>query len=426
MLALASDIIPNLSGTCEPIVVRGTAALTTLAVNGADPDSLAEMIDVSGASPGAKLYDTAIAYQLAFRRTEGLGLQDDALAASQLYRVQRNDVGGDAVRLLALMAPGDLMVNTPLDFITNHLNVKLDLLFLLPGRELPAVIPDHDVMFMAASEADPAVRARMTHLFKAWPRPVLNDPSFLPMLARDTLSEILAGVPGLLNPLAVEVSLTRLKRLSYGDESVSDFLPGCTYPVLIRPAGSHAGIGLKKIDSPAGLASYLLFSFAKSYFLTAFVDYRSPDGLYRKYRIAFIDRQPHLCHMAASQDWMVHYLNAGMTKCASKRADEAHAMVEFHTAFAARHRHAFDALHSWLPFDYYSIDCSELSDGRLLVFEADTAAIIHAMDPVDVFSYKRPHMQGVFEAFGDMLHRCRGRCFNKYDSVVVPLSLDVS
>ena len=101
-------------------------------------------------------------------------------------------------------------------------------------------------------------------------------------------------------------------------------------------------------------------------------------------------------------------------------------MVEFHTAFAARHCHAFDALHSWLPFDYYSIDCSELSDGRLLVFEADTAAIIHAMDPVDVFSYKRPHMQGVFEAFGDMLHRCRGRCFNKYDSVVVPLSLDVS
>jgi len=148
-----------------------------------------------------------------------------------------------------------------------------------------------------------------------------------------------------------------------------------------------------------------LFSCAPYYFVTAFVDYRSADGLYRKYRVAFMDRQPYLCHMAVSQNWMVHYLNAGMTESADKRADEAQAMMHFDATFAARHREAFTALHERLPFDHYSIDCSELPDGRLLVFEADTAAIIHMMDPEAVFPYKHLHMRRVFAAFGDMLRR---------------------
>ena len=58
-----------------------------------------------------------------------------------------------------------------------------------------------------------------------------------------------------------------------------------------------------------------------------------------------------------------------------------------------------------MPFDYYSIDCGELPDGRLVVFEADTAAIIHLMDPEEMFPYKHVQMRRVFDAFGAMLCR---------------------
>ena len=51
------------------------------------------------------------------------------------------------------------MLNTPLDFITNHLDVRLDLLFVVPDTPLPATIPDHDVAFFAVGEAD-AARSR--------------------------------------------------------------------------------------------------------------------------------------------------------------------------------------------------------------------------------------------------------------------------
>ena len=102
---------------------------------------------------------------------------------------------------------------------------------------------------------------------------------------------------------------------------------------------------------------------------------------------------------------MVHYLNAGMTESADKRAEEAYAMATFDTGFARRHAAAFDALHERLGFDYYSIDCAETRDGRLLVFEADTAAIIHMMYPPDLFPYKQPQMRKVFAAFEAMLRR---------------------
>jgi hypothetical protein len=45
----------------------------------------------------------------------------------------------------------------------------------------------------------------------------------------------------------------------------------------------------------------------------------------------------------------------------------------------------------------------------LLVFEADNTAIVHDMDPPDIFPYKVPQMRKVFEAFAAMLHRRAGR-----------------
>nr|WP_294519679.1 hypothetical protein [uncultured Rhodopila sp.] len=394
-----SDTIPALDDRLVPPLVLGTADLTGFAYQDNGYDSLVERIGQSRTgsradAEAARLYDTAIACQLAFRRAEGLDLQDHALDHAQIFRVRAG--AHKPLRLLALAGPGDLMVNTPLDFITNAIDVRLDLLYLRPDRPLPPVIPDHDVAFFAQSEADEASLVRLKALFHAWPRPALNDPGLLPSLARDTLAQSLAGVPGIRSPEAVAVTRAALE---------SGGPIGCDFPCLIRPSGSHAGAGLALAETPADLAAYLRRTFARDFFLTAFENYISPDGFYRKSRIAFIDRRPFLCHKAISRDWMVHYLNAGMTESADKRAEEAYAMAHFDTGFARRHAAAFEALHDRLGFDYYSIDCAETRDGRLLVFEADTAAIIHQMDPPDLFPYKQPQMRKVFAAFEAMLRR---------------------
>ena len=402
--------IPALSATLQPPLVLGTADLADFAYQGHAYDDLLARIDQSvrrnptSQLDAARLYDQSIALQLAFRRAQGLDQQDEALAISRIYRVR--GATNPALRLLAVVGPGDLMVNTPLDFLTNHLDVRLDLLYVVPDQPLPPVIPDHDIAFFATGETDPATFARLVRLFDKWPRPALNDPRHLPALERDTLARSLAGVPGVCSPTAVAVSRAQLDQHLEAGMPIPGFdTERGPYPCLIRPASSHAGIGLKRAADAQELADYLRFSFDRQFYLTSFEDYASPDGQYRKYRIAFIDRIPFLCHMAISSHWMVHYLNAGMTESAAKRDEEAQAMAGFDTGFARRHQAAFAELHQRLGFDYYSIDCAETRDGRLLVFEADAAAIIHQMDPPDLFPYKAPQMRRVFDAFGDLLRR---------------------
>ena len=139
------------------------------------------------------------------------------------------------------------------------------------------------------------------------------------------------------------------------------------------------------------------------FYISRFVDYRGEDGLFRKYRIVLIEGRPFICHMAISSHWMIHYLNAGMTESAEKRAEEARFMANFDEEFALRHADAFRAIYERMGLDYLGIDCGETADGSLLIFEVDSNMVVHALDPVDIFPYKQPQMRKVFAAFRQML-----------------------
>jgi hypothetical protein len=176
-------------------------------------------------------------------------------------------------------------------------------------------------------------------------------------------------------------------------------LPGREFPLIVRPVGSHAGTGLARIDTPAAMALYLARQPGEIFYLSPFVDYSGPDGLYRKLRIAMIEGRPFVAHMAVSEHWMVHYLNAGMAESAAKRAEERAMMESFEVYFALRHQEAFADLAQRIGLDYFAVDCAEARDGRLLIFEADTAMIIHDMDPPALYPYKAPAMRELFRAF---------------------------
>ncbi|MDQ6964072.1 MAG: hypothetical protein Q9M13_04030, partial [Mariprofundales bacterium] len=118
-----------------------------------------------------------------------------------------------------------------------------------------------------------------------------------------------------------------------------------------------------------------------------------------------IDGAPYICHLALSSNWLVHYLNANMIGNSSKLLEESHAMRDFDHTFGSKHKEAFTTIYDALQLEYLIIDCAQTADGRLLVFEVDTSAIVHAMDPVDLFPYKRPQMQRTFHAFQQMLQR---------------------
>ena len=109
--------------------------------------------------------------------------------------------------------------------------------------------------------------------------------------------------------------------------------------------------------------------------------------------------------MGISAHWMIHYLNAGMADSAAKRAEEEAFMRDFDRGFARRHASALQGISERFGLDYLVIDCGETRSGELLVFEVCTGAVVHAMDPVEVFPYKRAHMDRIFAAFRSLLLR---------------------
>jgi len=415
------DVLPKLSASVTPPIRLGAEPLVARIIAGESSESIAADIsaplpDEAAALAGA--LDTATLALLCGQREHGLALQRDVLERCAVFRIAGRHAGPTALRLLAFAAPGDLQMNMPIEFITAHLDIRLDVLTLLPDQALPVMVPDHDVAICIVSDSDPATLARLKPLLRRWPRPVLNPPDRiaggrLENLTREGIARLFADASGLasvlLAPTTVERSReTLLAHLAAGAD-IEALIPGGSWPLLVRPAGSHAGKLLECLHDEEELAIYADAISAAQFTLTRFIDYRAPDGHYRKYRIALIGGRPFLCHMAVSHHWMIHYLNAGMTESAEKREDEARAMAEFDTGFARRHAAALAILHERLGLDYVLLDCGEAPDGRLLLFEVEMAAIIHLLDPPDLFPYKPKQMQRVFTAFEALLHTAARR-----------------
>ena len=135
--------------------------------------------------------------------------------------------------------------------------------------------------------------------------------------------------------------------------------------------------------------------------------------------MVLIDGKPYAGHMAISSRWMIHYLNAAMLDNAANRAEEERFMTGFDEAFARRNVAALQAIAERSALDYLIIDCAETRDGALLVFEIDSSAVVHAMDPVDIFPYKQPQMRTVFAAFHELLARAAAKPLPRSDGAVM-------
>ena len=141
-------------GEIAPLI--GLAPLTRQAFSGVDLKPLgAQLINRSAQYPNDAhtLMDLSTILQLTGNRDIALATQMQALEIQQIYRVPAA-TPEPKLRLLALMAPGDLMANTPLEFLLENSDVTLDMLYIAPGLTALPELPEHDVMFVAIGECD--------------------------------------------------------------------------------------------------------------------------------------------------------------------------------------------------------------------------------------------------------------------------------
>ncbi|QWT47121.1 ATP-grasp domain-containing protein [Azospira inquinata] len=347
------------------------------------------------------------------QRDLGLAAQSQALAMSRVYVREASQPA--RLRLLVLVAPGDLAANTPLDCLLEDSDVTLIFYYLTPGNPLAVPVPDHDAVLVGVTEADEyrSLLIALELLLARWPRPVLNGPAAILRTGREAASNLFQDIPGLMAPRVSRVPRRLLTAVAQGQ-----LPPGALstvvgagnepFPCILRPVGSHAGHGLDYLPGPEALAGYLAANpEVTSFFHAPFVDYRGPDGLYRKYRVVLVEGEPYPGHLGVSDHWMIHYVNAGMYEDGAKREEER-AFMEGFDAFAARHGAALKEIARRVGLDYLCLDCGETAEGRLLAFEVGNAMVVHAMDPVDTFPYKQAPMARVKNAFRALLARRAG------------------
>lgn len=305
-------------------------------------------------------------------------------------------------RLLALMVPGDWQANVPVDFLVDPRTTTLHKLYLTSPEQCGRIaIPQADAVFVAIGESDETVEALALAgtLVRRIGLPCINDPQKVLATGRVQIAKALASIPNVHAPRTARVQR----------EALADTHIDTAVPLVVRPVGSQAGRGLARIGDGAQLQTYLEASDAQAFYVMPFVDFRSSDGYYRKYRIVVVDGVPYAYHLAISPNWMIHYYNAPMRETAWMREEEAHFLSHFEDVFGPELQQAFRTIARAIGLDYFGIDCSIDPQGRLLVFEADPAMIVHAGDEPELFAYKVPHAQRIFDAFQNLIDRVGSR-----------------
>jgi len=386
----------------------GVAALTRAAFTGQDLTEIATKLMVALAQDPTNagvLMDLSTIEQLKGNQAGGLDFQSAALSHCQLFKTQTSTRQAK-LKLLALAAPIQMGGNTPIDFLLTGSDICLTTLYISPDLPMPAPIPEHDLAIVVAPGDSDTSRRYLDEIERQlvnWPRPVLNKPKRIVNLERDRLFDMLCDVPDLVVPRMARSDRGSLEAVGNGEADIDNIFPKAAFPVVVRPVGSHAGRNLEKLTCHKDVLSYLHRCDDEEFFVSDFIDYSSEDGAFRKGRIVFVDGVPFACHLAIADQWKIWYLNADMEQDGEKRAEEELFMARFDNGFCKRHAAAFAELVKHVDLEYFGIDCAENRDGKLVVFEADNALIVHDMDPHEVFPYKKPQMQKVFSAFAGMI-----------------------
>lgn len=141
---------------------------------------------------------------------------------------------------------------------------------------------------------------------------------------------------------------------------------GHRYPLLLRPPGTHGSVGLVRVDDADAVARQP----PSACTVTDFVDFRSADGLWRKYRMIYAGDRLFRRHVLTDRDWNLTRAARGFMLHRPELAAEEQAWINAPVTLEsgsveARVLHQFRAL----QLDFGAIDFALPPGGDVVVFE---------------------------------------------------------
>ncbi len=273
--------------------------------------------------------------------------------------------------------------------------------FWQPGTPLP----EHDLVFNAIGDADvrQEALAQAERILQHTSAPLLNPPSAVLPTSRASNADRLRLLPGLRT-----ANTARVNRSDLAADSLAEVLlrHRLSFPMLVRAPGFHMGQNCLLVHEEAQLHEALEQLPGDELLLMEYLDARSPDGCWRKYRVLFLDGQLYPVHLAVSRHWKVHYFSAEMAGSAPHREEDAQFLAGMQAVLGLVGIATLDRLQRALGLDYGGVDFGLGADGRILLFEANANMAVIRPPGEAIWEYRRPAVERIYEAFHRMLlHR---------------------
>ncbi len=303
--------------------------------------------------------------------------------------------------VVLLYAPGSGL--TPVNNLIRKANYDCHFYCVLPGapQNLDILRAKADVVVNMISDADKCrdILPFAQDLVNRLGRPAINHPGLIMNTDRETVSRRIAGIPLCRVPKTRRFTGPVLTKAAK-NKILDDF----NLPLLIRVAGYHGGDDFEKFTDFSGIADFVSRHPEANYYVTEYVDYRSADGFFRKYRLISIDEELLPYHLAIHDDWKVHHFRTDMANQAWMRQEEESFLKDPHLVFDEQHQAALRAVSNATGLDYSGIDCALDCCGEIVVFETNATMLVHD-EKDEIFAYKNPYIAKIKAAFNAKLTR---------------------
>jgi len=229
--------------------------------------------------------------------------------------------------------------------------------------------------------------------------PTVNHPFKIMRTNREDMGSLLANVAGCRFPKTQELSEKQLRE-AVSEGATLDF----AMPLIIRLTGTHGGTDMEKVETWDAVTQFIATHPAPSYYLIEYVDYRSADGQFRKYRLINIGGKLFPYHLAIHSDWLVHYFRTDMDNQLWMREEEEKFLRSPEQVFNEIQMQTLRDVVAATQLDFSGIDCSLDPQGRILIFETNATMLVHD-EKSNLYAHKNPYVERIKHAFNEMLEK---------------------
>lgn len=226
--------------------------------------------------------------------------------------------------------------------------------------------------------------------------PVLNHPENILATKRDLIYQRFVNHDGVVIPKTLRIAPKYCRDVRAIIEKGEISLP-----CIFRPAGTHVSHGVCLIKELSDTDELECFAFdGRDYYLSEFYDCRDGDGLYRKFRVIYVDGKIYPRHLFVSNDWCV----GGKTKRTEQEyLDEEKRFVDNFQSYLGEEAIAkLNSFCATIGLDFFGLDLNMRPDRTLVLFEANACMSVFNNSQRE---YLEPHVNNIRMAFKEMLFR---------------------